>query len=193
MLLDRIKTTKIFTVNLICDNRRSLKLNIYVSLLTMYSKTKVRHELVWIMSWSVTTLACLKVFNKDASLIAVNGVPSSAFNAISFSATTCPVCLVVNKTMNKNIGLVRGWQAFELGGPHPVLTRFQRATTIPADKKRNVFAKNSCLLSAELMSKTKKKKNKKGFRQEMRSFRRFIGAYLSLKKKKGSGPDDNKR
>ena len=59
----------------------------------MYSKTNVKLVAVWIMSCRVTTLACRSAFKSDASRIAVKGVPSSAFNAISFKATSCPVCL----------------------------------------------------------------------------------------------------
>lgn len=33
--------------------------------LTRYSKTSVRHLSVWIMSWSVTILACFKSFSRD--------------------------------------------------------------------------------------------------------------------------------
>ena len=65
--------------------------------------------------------------------------------------------------------VLQGSVIFWTSGPHSVLTRFQRAATIPADQKRKIFARNSGLFSAELMAKTKKKK-KKGLRQKFKPF-----------------------
>ena len=73
--------------------------------LTTYSKTKVSVSLVWTMSCSVTMLACLSCFSKDASRIAVKGVPSSSWSRISFNATTCCV-----KLPNKRKSL--NWELF---------------------------------------------------------------------------------
>ena len=64
--------------------------------LTTYSKTKVNEFLVWIMSWRVTMLLCLSSLRREASLIAVKGVPSSSWSRISFNATTCCVKLKRN-------------------------------------------------------------------------------------------------
>ena len=51
----------------------------------------------------------------------------------------------------------KGSATFWTSGLHSVLTKFQRAATIPADQKRKLFATNSSLFLAELMAKTKKK------------------------------------
>ena len=52
---------------------------------------------------------------------------------------------------------VKQWLAtFCTSGPHTVLTRFQRAATVPVDQKRKVFDRNSGLFAARLMVKTKK-------------------------------------
>ena len=72
--------------------------------------------------------------------------------------------------------LSQGSSTFWAGEPHSVLIRFQRAATISADQKRKVFAKNSGLFPDKLMAKTKKKR--------WESFRKFIAAYISVKKGK---------
>ena len=61
------------------------------------------------------------------------------------------------------IPLQHGSATFWTSGLHLVQTRFQRAATIPADQKRNVFARNSGLFFDESVAKT----IKKGFRHRM--------------------------
>ena len=63
--------------------------------LTRYSKTSVRDLSVWMMSCSVTMLACFRSFSKDTSLIAVQGAPSSCSSLISFRATRLSVSLLL--------------------------------------------------------------------------------------------------
>lgn len=45
------------------------------------------------MSCRVTMLACFKSFNREISLMAVHGAPSSCSSLISFRATSLPVIL----------------------------------------------------------------------------------------------------
>lgn len=60
---------------------------------SMCSKMRVSDELVWIISCSVTMLACFKSFRSEISLMAVQGAPSSGSSRISLSATSLPVIL----------------------------------------------------------------------------------------------------
>lgn len=65
--------------------------------LTRYSKTNVRVDRVCTMSWSITILECFRSFKRDASRMAVNGVPSSSWGRISFRATTWFVRLKIQQ------------------------------------------------------------------------------------------------
>lgn len=70
--------------------------------LTTNSNTNVSVSLVWTISCRVTMLACFSSLSRDASLIAVNGAPSSSCSLISFKATTCCVKLG-NRSQSCNI------------------------------------------------------------------------------------------
>ena len=75
----------------------------------------------------------------------------------------------------------QGSATFWTSGPHSILIRFQRAATIPANRKRKVV-KNSCLFSDESMAKTKK-----GFRHRMRIVSAVYCCMSIIEKKKVVG------
>lgn len=60
---------------------------------SMNSKTSISLVLVWMTLYNLTILGCLSSFMRLISLIAVDGVPSSASRWISFSATILLVIL----------------------------------------------------------------------------------------------------
>ena len=71
--------------------------------ISTYSKMRVREREVWMMSCSVTMLACLRSFRREISRMAVQGAPSSCSSLISFRATNLPVILWIN-TINSEYG-----------------------------------------------------------------------------------------
>ena len=86
----------------------------------------------------------------------VSGTPFHSFgNNLSKKIWALAVSLKFkNSSFND---LYQGAATFSTSGPHPVLTRFQQALTIPEDQNRKIFARNSGLFLAELMAKIKKR------------------------------------